>query len=103
MLYEVITSKLTIHRRIAQGSRQIIEGLIAASQGRGSINTAFIERLNATFRQRLAPLVRRSRALARQPETLKAGMYVVGCVYNFCTYHVITSYSIHYTKLYDCF
>jgi len=84
---ERTASKLTIHRRIAQGSRQIIEGLIAASQGRGSINTAFIERLNATFRQRLAPLVRRSRALARQPETLKAGMYVVGCVYNFCTYH----------------
>jgi hypothetical protein len=25
--------------------------------------------------------------LARQPDTLLAGMYVVGCLYNFCTYH----------------
>ena len=84
---ERTAGKLTIDRRIAQGSRQLIEELITASKGAGSINTAFIERLNATFRQRLAPLARRSRALARQPETLQAGMYVVGCVYNFCTYH----------------
>jgi hypothetical protein len=35
----------------------------------------------------LAALARRTRALARQPETLQAGMYVLGCLYNFCTYH----------------
>jgi IS1 family transposase len=39
------------------------------------INTDFIERLNATFRQRLARLARRSRNLAHQAETLVAGMY----------------------------
>jgi hypothetical protein len=32
-------------------------------------------------------LARRSRHLARQPETLQAGMFIVGCIYNFCTYH----------------
>ena len=58
-----------------------------ATQGGGTINTAYIERLNATFRQRLHCLVRRSRALARRTETLVAGMYLVGTVYNFCTYH----------------
>lgn len=58
-----------------------------ASQGQGGINTAFIERLKATFRERLTDLTRRTRALARQPETLQAGMYILGCVYNFCTYH----------------
>jgi hypothetical protein len=79
--------KLTIQRRIVQGCRPMIARLIEVSQGQGDINTAFIERLNATFRQRLAPLARRTRALARQPETLQAGMYVVGCFYNFCTYH----------------
>jgi transposase-like protein len=84
---ERAAGKLTIQRRIVQGSRALIDRLIQASQGRGQINTAFIERLNATFRQRLAPLARRSRALARQPETLQAGMYIVGCIYNFCTYH----------------
>ena len=76
-----------ISRRIVQGCAQQIEHLIHCSQGQGGINTAFIERLNATFRQRLNVLARRTRTLARQPETLLAGMYVVGCLYNFCTYH----------------
>ncbi|MEO0566073.1 MAG: hypothetical protein AAF125_28455, partial [Chloroflexota bacterium] len=53
----------------------------------GVINTAFIERLNATFRQSLAPLARRTRYPARQPDTLQAGMFLVGTVYNLCTYH----------------
>lgn len=74
-------------RRIVQGCADQIKTLIQTSQGQGGINTAYIERLNATFRQRLAPLARRSRALVRQPETLQAGMHVLGCVYNFCTYH----------------
>jgi len=82
-----VQDTLTIERRIAQGCNQLVERLLKASQHRGMINTAFIERLNATFRQRLACLVRRGRALARQVETLEAGMYLVGCVYNFCTHH----------------
>ena len=47
------------------------------------INTAYIERLNATFRERLAPLARRCRALARHTLTLHEGMFLVGTVYNF--------------------
>ncbi|OGO62428.1 MAG: hypothetical protein A2030_10385, partial [Chloroflexi bacterium RBG_19FT_COMBO_50_10] len=43
--------------------------------------------LNATFRSRLAVLVRRSRALIRNPETLEPLMYLMGCVYNFFTEH----------------
>lgn len=79
--------QLTIQRRVVQGCAQQIEALIQTSQGQGGINTAFIERLNATFRERLTSLTRRTRALARQPETLQAGMYILGCVYNFCSYH----------------
>jgi transposase-like protein len=79
--------KLTIDRRIVQGGTEMITRLIQATQGHGSINTAFIERLNATFRQRLNCLARRTRSLARQPQTLQTGMYVLGCIYNFCTYH----------------
>ena len=75
-----------IHR-ICQGTTAQVQALIQASQGHGGINTAYIERLNATFRARLAPLVRRSRALVRQLPTLHAGVYLVGTVYNFCTYH----------------
>src|SRR5262245_21292378 len=51
------------------------------------IKTWYIERLNPTFRAGLAALVRRGRALVRQEGTLEKGMYLVGCVYNFCTEH----------------
>jgi hypothetical protein len=79
---------LTIERRIVQGSQEMVNRLIQATQnGKGMINTAFIERLNASFRQRLNNLVRRTRTLARRSETLLAGMYIVGCFYNFCDYH----------------
>lgn len=79
---------LTVDRRIVQGSQDMVERLIKATQkGKGVINTAFIERLNATFRLRLNNLVRRTRTLARRSETLVAGMYLTGCFYNFCDYH----------------
>jgi len=79
--------QLTISRRIVQGCADQIAHLIQVTQGQGGINTAYIERLNATFRQRLNILARRTRTLARQPQTLQSGMYVVGCIYNFCSYH----------------
>jgi len=83
-----VAGVLTIDRRIVQGSQEMVEHLIKATQnGKGVINTAFIERLNATFRQRLNHLVRRTRTLARRSETLVAGMYIVGCFYNLCDYH----------------
>jgi transposase-like protein len=74
-------------RRIVAGTPARVETLRRRSQGDGVINTAYIERLNATFRERLAPLARRCRALARQTRTLHEGMFVVGTVYNFCTPH----------------
>jgi len=74
-------------RRIVDGTPTRVETLRRRSQGHGVINTAYIERLNATFRERLAPLARRCRALARQTQTLHEGMFVVGTVYNFCTPH----------------
>lgn len=61
--------------------------LIERSQGGGGLNTSYIERLNATFRSRLSALVRQTRSLVRDPVTLARSMYLVGCVYNFCTFH----------------
>lgn len=78
---------LHVDRRIVQGAQQLVEHLIQTTQGKGMINTAFIERLNATFRQRISALTRRTRTLAQQAETLVAGMYLVGCFYNFCDFH----------------
>lgn len=80
-------SRLTIERRIVQGGQALVAQLLALSQGGVCIHTAYIERLNATFRQRLAALGRRTRHLARQTETLTAGMYIIGCVYNLCENH----------------
>jgi transposase-like protein len=79
--------QLNITRRIVQGSEEMVHSLIRKTQGEGMINTAFIERLNATFRQRLNSLARRSRTLVHKAQTLEAGMYVIGCLYNFCDPH----------------
>jgi len=79
--------QLNISRRIVQGSEEMVRSLIRKTQGEGMINTAFIERLNATFRQRLNSLARRSRTLVHKAQTLEAGMYVIGCLYNFCDPH----------------
>jgi hypothetical protein len=83
----------------------MIQLLINGSQGSGGINTAFIERFNATFRQRLCFLARRTRALARRSQTVVSGMYLLGCVYNFCTFHQSLSIQVdsgdapvHYLK-----
>jgi transposase-like protein len=80
-------ASLDIVRRIVQGSETLVARLLHTSQGGGVINTAYIERLNATFRQRLACLARRTRCLVQEKATLTAGMYVVGCFYNFCDEH----------------
>jgi hypothetical protein len=76
-------------RRIVRGTEAEVRERLRSTQGATTavINTAYIERLQATFRSRLAPLVRRSRAAARQKVTLEAGMWLVGTVYNFCRVH----------------
>jgi transposase-like protein len=82
-----VDGNMHISRRIVQGNETMVKSLIHKTQGAGGINTAFIERFNATFRQRLNCLVRRTRTLARKVQTLESGMYVVGCLYNFCHPH----------------
>jgi transposase-like protein len=77
-----------IERRVVHGCRDRVDDLIAMSQTAfGLINTAYIERLNATFRARLPALARRTRGLARTVARLRAEMFWSGVVYNFCTVH----------------
>jgi len=76
-----------VERRLVDGTPARVETLRRRAQGDGVINTAYIERLHATFRERLASLTRRGRALARCTLTLQPGMYLIGTVYNFCTPH----------------
>jgi transposase-like protein/IS1 family transposase len=76
-----------ITRRMAHGLLAQAEKLLMESQGGTVLNTAFIERLNATFRERLASLTRKSRHAARRLLALETGMYLIGCSYNFCFPH----------------
>ena len=74
-------------RRLTQGEAFAAIALLVMSGGGMQLNTAFIERLNATFRERLASLTRRCRHAARKISQLEAGMWLVGCTYNFCWPH----------------
>jgi len=66
----------------------VISGVIGTKRSlRALINTAYIERLNATFRERLAALARRRRAGAHKPCRLEAGMWLVGTTYNLVWRH----------------
>ena len=77
-----------IERRLKHGCREAAEALMQASQvNLGVINTASIERLNATFRTCPPALTRRSRTPARQVAQLEAAMFWMGVVYNFCRVH----------------
>ena len=78
-----------VERRVVRGTAAAVAATLAATQGCATavINTAYAERLNATFRARLAPLARRTRAAVHQATTLEAGMWLVGATYNFCRPH----------------
>jgi len=78
---------IAIERRLIAGTEHAMQRLIAASQQAGVLNTAFIERLNATFRARLFCLVRKTRCLARCSGSVHAGLYLIGTLYNFCRFH----------------
>jgi transposase-like protein len=81
--------KLTaVERRLAHGCLGCAEAIMQATQvGLGVITTAYIERLNATFRTWLPALTRRSRTPARKAAHLEAAMFWMGAVYNFCRVH----------------
>jgi transposase-like protein len=78
---------VSVERRVVRGTEAAIAAVLATTHSGTGINTAYIERLNATFRASLAPLVRRGRAIAHTEVVLTAGMWLVGCAYNFCWLH----------------
>src|SRR4051794_12233624 len=61
-----------VTRRVLHGTLAGIEAVLTATASGTVINTAYIERLNATFRAHLAPLARRGRAIARTEAALTA-------------------------------
>jgi transposase-like protein len=87
-----------ITRNIAHGLLEHAESLLKHSRGGEVLNTAFIERLNGTFRERLASLTRKSRHAASRMRALHTGMYLIGCTYNFCVAHQELSKEKHWGK-----
>jgi transposase-like protein len=78
----------SITRRRAHGSLARAEAIMQATQVElGRINTAYIERLNATLRTWMPALARRTRTPSGARERLEAALFWTGCVYNFCHVH----------------
>jgi transposase-like protein len=71
--------------RMGEGAPAGVETRRHRSQGAGGMHTAAMARLNATCRERLAPLARRCRARARPTLRLHEGMVGVGTVSTLCT------------------
>jgi transposase-like protein len=78
---------VAVERRIVQGTAAAVRRVLAETGTGSGINTAYIERLNATFRGALAPMARRSRRLLARPAQLTAAMWLVGSLYNWCWEH----------------
>jgi transposase-like protein/IS1 family transposase len=76
-----------VTRILAYGKESQANELLQRSEGGVVWNTAFIERINGTFRERLAVLTRKCRHAARRLRALETGMYLVGCTYNLCFPH----------------
>ena len=84
-----------VTRTMTRGTQEQAHELLKKSQGGSTLNTAFIERLNGTMRERLASLTRKCRHAACRLEALEQGMYLIGCTYNFCWPHHELSKATH--------
>ena len=97
--------KPTEKKRVVEVTRKMVHGLLhqaeqllQLSEGGSVLNTAFIERLNGTFRERLASLTRKSRHAASRLQALHTGMYLIGCTYNCCCAHQEWSQATHWGR-----
>ncbi len=81
--HRLVSVKHTLLRGDEQGRKQCLE----QSHGGTQINTAYLERLNGTVRERLAALTRKCRHASQHLSAFQWGMYLIGCTYNFCWPH----------------
>ncbi len=88
VIKEVKNKRLVeITRQMTLGTLEQARKLLEVTRGGSELNTSFIERFNGTMRERLACLTRKCRHAAHRLQTLEAGMYLIGCTYNFCFAH----------------
>jgi len=74
-------------RRVRQGEAFAARALVVASRGGAPWTPAFMERVHATVRERLASLTRRCRHAARKVSRREAGMWLVGGTSPVCWPH----------------
>jgi transposase-like protein len=78
---------VSVKHTLLRGDEQGLEACLEQSHGGTQINTAYIERLNGTMRERLASLTRKCRHASARLEAFQWGMYLIGCTYNLCWVH----------------
>ena len=78
---------VAVKRTLLRGEESAALACLRDSGGGKQINTSFIERFNATMRERLATLTRRCRHASQRLEAVQWGMYLIGCTYNLCWRH----------------
>lgn len=76
-----------VTRTLTSGKEDQANERLRRSRGGAVWNTAFSERSNGTFRERLGVLTRTCRHAARRLRALETGMDVVGCTSNRCFPH----------------
>ena len=79
---------LSIEKRLCIGSWSLAQELLCLSQTYlGTFNTAYIERLNASFRTWIPATTRKTRTPAARRRRLEAAFFWTAVVYNFCHVH----------------
>jgi len=77
-----------VERRLLHGAQPVAEEMVLTSQVNwGCFNTAYIERLNATFRTWVPFATRKTRTPAARRLHLQAAFFWTAVVYNFCHVH----------------
>jgi transposase-like protein/IS1 family transposase len=85
-----------VTRKVTLGTLENAQKLLNMTVGCKQFNTSLIERFNGTLRERLASLTRTCRHAAQRLDALRAGMYLIGCTYNFCFPHHELSKTTHF-------
>jgi IS1 family transposase len=84
-----------VYTKIVCGTRDQMETGLKALGFSGKIQTAYVERLNLTLRHIIAPLARRTLALADNRKTLRLRIALGAAYYNFCRPHQSLATSRH--------
>lgn len=76
-----------VETRVILGEESRIKEKLDISTVSNEINTSFVERHNAHWRQECRRLTRKTYAFSRRADMLEGHMYLISATYHFCHYH----------------